>query len=83
MPDPGRDELIDARAERDQLLAATKTTARAIGRLMEDRIRHLTALRSIAAMTETGITPKGGADIWRIAREALDSQSDMGWWPDA
>jgi hypothetical protein len=80
--DPGRDELIDARAEKERLLTATKTAATAIARLMEDRVRHMTALRQIAAMTETGIIAKGGADVHRIARQALDTEADMSWWPE-
>ena len=81
MSDPGRDELIDARADLQRLLTVTKTTMDAIARLMEDRVRHMTALRQIAAMTETGIIAKGGSDVYRIAREALDAQADMSWWP--
>ena len=83
MPELGRDELIDARASKERLLATAKTLTNAIARLMEDRVRHVTALRSIAYMTETGVTPKGGADVHRIARQALDSEPDMSWWPDA
>jgi hypothetical protein len=80
--DPGRDELIDARRERDKLLAATKTTATAIARLMEDRVRHMSALRSIVAMTETGVSFQGGRDAYRIAVEALTAEPDMSWWPE-
>lgn len=81
MTDFGRDELIDARRERDQVKAAAMSSARAIGVLMEDRVRHLNALRQIAQMTETGGNPKGGIDIHHIARKALEAETDMSWWP--
>lgn len=80
--DPGRDELIDARAERDRVLIAAMSSARAIGALMEDRVRHMTALRQIALMTETGIAARGGHDVHVIAVEALTAETDMSWWPD-
>jgi len=69
----------DTRAEKERLLAATRTTATAIARLMEDRVRHMTALRQIAQMTETGIITKGGHDVYRIAREARSRSRDSGW----
>ena len=83
LTDFGRDELIDARREKRQLLAGVETTARAIGRLMEDRVRHMEALRKIAQATETGIITQGGAHVHRLAREALEAEADMSWWPEA
>ena len=80
--DFGRDALIDARAERDRIKVAAMSSARAIGVLMEDRVRHMTALQQIARMTETGLITKGGRDVHQIARRALDSKADMSWWPD-
>lgn len=72
MTDFGRDELIDAKRERERHLESLATLAKAIEVLMDDRVRHLTALRQIALMTETGIIAKGGYDVHRIAREALE-----------
>lgn len=71
MSDIGRDELIDAKREHDRLIDGMATLGKAIEVLMEDRVRHMTALRQIAHMTETGVAPKGGSDIYRIATEAL------------
>lgn len=71
MSDPGRDELIDARAERQRLVDGVALMGRAIEKLMDDRVRHLTELRQIAALTETGAMPGGGYDVYRIARDAL------------
>jgi hypothetical protein len=80
--DFGRDELIDARNEKRQLLAGLETTSRAVGKLMEDRVRHMLALQRIARMTETGIIAQGGSEVHRLAREALDAETDMSWWPE-
>lgn len=82
MTDFGRDELIDARRAKERLIADTATLATSIARLMEDRVRHMDALRKIAQMTETGIIAKGGGDVHRIAREALETETDMSWWPE-
>jgi hypothetical protein len=71
MSDIWRDELIDARAERDRLITGMAILAKAIEALMDDRVRHMTALRQIASMTETGIAARGGSDIHRIAAAAL------------
>jgi hypothetical protein len=80
---PGRDELIDARAARTWLAAEwddgereIETMAKAIEKLMDDRVRHLTALRQIAVMTETGIIARGGRDVHEIAVRALDDKQD-------
>ena len=75
MTDIGRDELIGAKRERDRLVDGIATMAKAIEKLMDDRVRHMDALRQIAAMTETGIIAKGGHDLHRIAREALEPES--------
>ena len=82
MSDPGRDELIDARAtrtwltaERDRTAAGIETMAKAIEKLMDDRVRHLTALQQIAIMTETGIITRGGRDVHDIAVRALTDES--------
>jgi hypothetical protein len=57
--------------EDDALLRAALAEGKAIEKLLEDRSVHLRALRAIASMTETGVVPKGGYDIYRIAKEAL------------
>jgi hypothetical protein len=75
--DPGRDELIDARTERDRAAAGIGTMAKAIKKLADDRIRHLTALRQIAVMTETGIITRGGRDVHEIAVRALADESSQ------
>jgi len=82
MSDIGRDELIYAREQRDKLKAAALSSSRAIAVLMEDRVRHLTALRAILVMTETGIAAQGGREVYGIARRALETEADMSWWPD-
>lgn len=82
MTDFGRDELIDARREKEKLVSGMTALATVIARLMEDRVRHMVALRKIAFMTETGIAAKGGGEIHRIAREALENPADMSWWPE-
>lgn len=79
--DPGRDELIDARAERDRLKAAAMSAARSIAVLMEDRVRHITALRQVAMLANTGYTVTG-QQFREIAVKALETKSDMSWWPD-
>jgi hypothetical protein len=71
MADHGRDELIDAKRERDRLVAGIAAMGTAIEKLMDDRVRHLEALREIVAMTETGVAMKGGHDIYRVAVRAL------------
>lgn len=71
----GRDELIDASAERDRLVDGVSTMGRAIEKLMDDRIRHLTALRQIANMTETGLAAQGGRLVYQVACEALGEDS--------
>ena len=55
----------------EKLRAAAIAEAKAIEKLLEDRVRHLAALRQIANMTETGGNPKGGYDIYHIALGAL------------
>jgi S-adenosylhomocysteine hydrolase len=65
------DKVNALEAERDGLRSAAIAEAKAIEKLMEDRVRHLEALRQIASMTETGIIAKGGHDVYRIACEAL------------
>lgn len=81
MDEPGRDALIDARNQKQQLIDGMTTMAHTIGMLMEDRVRHLTALRQIALMGQSG-TYLGYRECCRIAREALDAPTDMSWWPD-
>lgn len=81
MSDFGRDELISARAEKKKLIDGMTTMGKAIGELMEDRVRHVTALRRIAELTNSGYTVMN-ADVHRIAREALDTAADMSWWPE-
>jgi hypothetical protein len=83
MGDLGRGELMDAKAEWDQFKAASAASARVFGCLMDDRVRHLTALVQIARMTETGMATGGGYEVHRIARAALDAEADMSWWPEA
>ena len=75
MTDFGRDELIDARRERGHLADGITSIVNAVEKLMEDRVRHLEALRQIASMTETGIVPKGGYELHRIAKRAIDPDS--------
>jgi hypothetical protein len=79
MPDPQttitetelEDRVNALEAQRDGLRNCAIVEAKAIEKLMEDRVRHLAALRDIAAMTATGIIPRGGHDVHRIACEAL------------
>lgn len=57
------------------------SSARAIGALMEDRVRHVTALRQIAYLANTGYTV-ANQEYRKIAIDALEAETDMSWWPD-
>jgi hypothetical protein len=78
MDEPGRDELIDAKSERTRLVEGMSVLGKAIERLMDDRVRHLAALRQIATMTGTGIAAIGGREINHIARKALRADDGQG-----
>ncbi len=71
MTDFARDELIDARRLREQQLKSLASLAETLGVLMDDRVRHLDALRKIAFMTETTGHPR----VHQIAREAIEPAS--------